>query len=332
MPKSVFLKARKYRVKMVEVKVYISSKNIKESMMIFDCAIIGAGPAGLNAALVLGRARRSVALFDNGTNRNRVTRESHGYLTRDGIKPHEFKQIALEELKQYSSVQLQSETIIQVLKQQEYDHFHIITSQNTYKAERIILATGVQEVHPSIPEIDKYYGITLHSCPYCDGWERRDQSLIIIAEKEKAANHLAKLVYNWSNDLLVATNGQLLSSSIQTELRQRNIEIVMEPIKKLHGSDGHLQKVEFASGLVIDREGGFIAPQFYRANSFLEQLGCQLKEKGVVDMDALGRTSQEKIYVAGEYGQLGPSALILAAADGFNAAIAVNTDITQERF
>lgn len=302
-------------------------------MMIFDCAIIGAGPAGLNAALVLGRARKSVALFDNGTNRNRVTRESHGFLTRDGIKPSKFKQIALEEIKQYPSIQIMSETTTQILRQQDCNSFLIVTSENnTYHAERIILATGVSEIHPQVPEIESYYGITLHSCPYCDGWERKDQALILIAEKEKAVIHMAKLIYNWSKDLIVATNGHSLSSSIQTELKKRKIEIVLEPIKRLHGKDGYLQKVEFASGVVIDREGGFIAPKFYRADPFLEHLDCRLKDDGAVEMDALGRTSQNKIYVAGEYGQLSPSSLILAAADGFNAAIAVNTDITKERF
>lgn len=302
--------------------------------MIFDCAIIGAGPAGLNAALVLGRARRSVALFDNGTNRNRVTRESHGFLSRDGIKPSEFKQIALEEIKQYPSIQIMTDTISQVLKQQQDSSpFHVVTTENnTYNAERIILAAGVQEIHPEVPAIECYYGTTIHSCPYCDGWERKDQALILIAEKEKAVIHMAKLIYNWSKDLIVATNGHSLSSSIQTELRKRNIEIVLDPIKKLHGKDGYLQKVEFSSGVVINREGGFIAPQFYRSDPFLEQMGCRLKDDGAVEMDALGRTSQDKIYVAGEYGQLSPSSLILAAADGFNAAIAVNTDITKERF
>lgn len=301
--------------------------------MIFDCAILGAGPAGLNAALVLGRACRNVVLFDNGTNRNKITRESHGYLTRDGIKPSEFKQIALEEVKRYPSVQIMTETITQVVRQQDNNWFQFVTSENnTYKAERIILAAGVQEVHPKIPDIESYYGITLHSCPYCDGWERKDQALILIAENEKSAMHMAKLIYNWSKDLIVATNGHSLSSSIQEELRKRNIEIVFEPIKRLLGKDGYLQEVEFDSGFVIGREGGFIAPQFYRPDSFLEQLGCRLKDDGAVEMDALGRTSQDKIYVAGEYGQLSPSSLILSAADGFNASIAVNTDITREKF
>jgi thioredoxin reductase (NADPH) len=299
--------------------------------MIVDCAVIGAGSAGLNAALVLGRARRSVVLFDNGTNRNRVTRESHGFLTRDGIKPSEFRKIAIEEIRQYPSIQIQNETITNVVKQD--DLFHIITSDNhTYYAERIILATGVQEIHPKVPELDRYYGITIHSCPYCDGWERKDQALILIAEKEKAVLHMSKLLYNWSTDLIVTTNGHFLSPAIQTELSKRNIEIVQEPIRRLYGKNGHLQQVEFASGVVIAREGGFIAPHFYRSNPFLEQLGCRLEEDGTVEMDALGRTSQDKVYVAGEYGQLSPSSLVLAAADGFNAAIAVNTDITKERF
>ncbi len=300
--------------------------------MIFDCAIIGAGPAGLNAALVLGRARRNIIVFDNGTNRNRVTQESHGFLTRDGIKPQDFKQIAHRELAKYPSVQLVKDTVVQVVKQVDHDQYAIVTSNNKYLTEKIILATGVQEIHPTIPALEQYYGISIHSCPYCDGWERRDQALIVLAEKEKGALHMAKLVYNWSTDLIVATNGYPMCPSMHKELANRNILVETDPIKKLHGENGHLQKVEFVSGLIIDRTGGFIVSEFYRSNPFLEQLGCQLKENGQVEMDALGRTSQKNIYAAGEYSQLSPSALILAAADGSNAAFAVNADITHERF
>jgi thioredoxin reductase len=300
--------------------------------MIFDCAIIGAGPAGLNAALVLGRARRNIIVFDNGTNRNRVAQESHGFLTRDGIKPKNFRQIAQSELTKYPTVQLLEENIVQVIKQADLDRYEVVSTRDKYLAERIILATGIQEILPSIPEIEQFYGISIHSCPYCDGWERRDQTLIVLAEKEKAALHMAKLVYNWSKDLIVATNGFPMCTSIHRELTNRNIFVETDPIKKLYGKNGHLEKVEFVSGLQIDRTGGFIVPEFYRSNPFLDQLGCQIKEDGQVEMDAFGRTSQKNIYVAGEYSQLSPSALILAAADGSNAAFAVNADITHERF
>ncbi|PWA07145.1 NAD(P)/FAD-dependent oxidoreductase [Pueribacillus theae] len=299
---------------------------------VFDCAILGAGPAGLGASLILGRSRRNIALFDDGTNRNRVTQESHGFITRDGIKPAEFKNIALEELKKYPSVHFFRETVEQVTKTSDQT-FKITTSTGgEYLTEKIILATGIQEEYPCVPDIKTYYGKSLFSCPYCDGWELRDQPLITIAENEATIYHIAKLVHNWSKDLLVATNGHEISQHIQSELERKGLTVVTEHIKKLIGKNGCLQKVVFASGLEIERKGGFIAPSFYRPNQFAEHLGCEIKENGQIVTDDMNRTSQKNIYVAGEVQKSAPSSLMIAAAEGYMAGGIVNADITDERF
>ena len=181
----------------------------------YDCIVIGAGPAGLSATLTVGRARRKIALFDNGTNRNRVTQESHGFLTRDGIKPQEFKNIAMKELASYPSVSISNETVVAVKKDAQTDLFFVHTSNNTfYQAEKILLATGIQEEFP-LSQIRQYYGISLFSCPYCDGSELRDMPLAIIAENEDHIIHMTKLVYNWSTDLMIFTNGHQLSQETQ---------------------------------------------------------------------------------------------------------------------
>ena len=170
---------------------------------VYDCAILGAGPSGLSSSLILGRSRRSVALFDNGTNRNRVTQEAHGFLTRDGVKPEEFRNLALAELEKYPSVHFFKETVLQVTQQTSDQLFKIVTSKgHEYLAEKIILATGIQENYPGIPEISQYYGKSLFSCPYCDGWELRDQPLIVIAENEETAYHMGKVIQNWSTYLV----------------------------------------------------------------------------------------------------------------------------------
>lgn len=300
---------------------------------VFDCVILGGGAAGLQASLILGRSRRNIALFDNGTNRNRVTQEAHGFITRDGIKPTEFRNIAIEELKKYPSVYFFKETVTQVEKQTSDSLFKITTSgDGQYFAEKIILATGIQEEHPQVPEINKYYGKSLFSCPYCDGWELRDQPLIVITENENAAHHAGKLIYNWSEDLLVATNGQEISQPIKNDLERKGRIVITEPIKKLDGENGYLKKVVFASGVEIQRNGGFIAPSFYRPNQFAEHLGCEIQKNGQIVIDGLNRTSQKNIYVAGEVASLGPSSLMIAAAEGNKAAGAVNTDIIDERF
>jgi len=297
-------------------------------METFDCAVIGAGGAGLNASLILGRSRKNVALFDNGTNRNRVTQESHGFLTRDGIKPADFKEMALKDVKKYPSVHFYQNTVMNITKQSNGLFKMETLEEAEYIAERIILATGVQEGFPAIPDIKNYYGKSLFSCPTCDGWELRDKPLIIISEDEEQTLFKGNLVYNWSKDLVIATNGHEVSTPTLNELQRKDITVITEPIQNLNGEDGYLKKVVFNSGLEIERVGGFIVPNFVRPNQFAEQLGCQLNENGSIVTDEAGRTSQENIYAAGETAKLGQSSLIVAAAEGYKAAMAVVFDST----
>lgn len=301
-------------------------------MNIFDCIIVGAGPAGLSSSLTLGRARRKIAVFDDGTNRNRVTNESHGFITRDGIKPQEFKEIGLKELENYPSVSYFNATVTEIIKDIGNERFIVKTTDGQeFDTEKIILANGIQEVF-SIPSVRNYYGKSLFSCPYCDGWELRDKPLIVMAEKEEHALHMAKLIYNWSKDLVVITNGVELSKEGVQELHKRSIKIKSESIKNLIGHDGYLQKIEFVSGETIIRSGGFVVPSFYRPNQFVEKLGCEVQENGTVITDGVGRTTQKNIYIAGETEKSGPSSLIISAADGNKAAVSVNSDLTMERF
>lgn len=297
-----------------------------------DCIVIGAGPAGLSATLTLGRARRKVHIVDNGTNRNRVTQESHGFLTRDGIKPQQLKDIAMEQLKPYPSVSISKETVTEVYKDDQKDLFTVHTSNNkSYLAEKILLATGIQEEF-SISQIKQYYGKSLFSCPYCDGWEHRDQPLAVIAENEAHITHLTKLVFNWSKDLIVFSNGHQLSNKLRNEFESKNIKVYTARIKNLHGENGNLESIELESGENIFRSGGFVVPSFYRPNKFAEQLNCQFDENGEIITDGDGRTTTNGVYIAGETEKAGPSSLIIAAAHGNKAAASINLDLTLERF
>lgn len=301
-------------------------------MSVLDCIVIGGGPAGLSASLTLARARREIILFDDGTNRNRVTQQSHGFITRDGIKPQEFKEMVLKELVKYPSITYINATVTEIIKNKGNDRFTVKSSNGQeYVTEKIILSTGIQEIF-SIPSIRKFYGKSLFSCPYCDGWENRDKPLVVIAEKEEHALHLAKLIYNWSHDLAVVTNGVQLSIEGAEALQKHHIKLITEPIKNLIGNDGFLQKIEFVSGETIATSGGFVAPTYYRPNRFVEMLGCEIHENGKVITDGVGRTTQKNIYIAGETEKSRPTSLMISAAKGNKAAVSVNTDLTMERF
>jgi len=299
-------------------------------MNVFDCIVIGGGPAGLSASLTLGRARRVIALFDDGTNRNRVTQASHGFITRDGIKPQEFKELGLKELEHYPSILYFRETIIDILKKDEVFIVKTINGQE-FMTEKILLATGIQEEF-SIPSIREFYGKSLFSCPYCDGWEQRDKPLVVIAEKEEHVLHLTKLIYNWSQDLVVLTNGVPISQEGMAQLQKHEIKVITDQVKQLIGHNGYLQVIEFVTGESIQRSGGFVAPSYYRQNEFAVNLGCEFHENGEVVTDGLGRTTQKNVYIAGEVEKSKPTSLLISAAKGNKAAVSVNIDLIEERF
>ena len=300
--------------------------------MIIDCAIIGGGPAGLNAALVLGRARRTVLVFDDNRPRNAVTQESHGFLTRDGVKPDEFRSIAHQEISKYPSVAIRHMRISDVSKHEDW--FELVADNGVVmQARTIILATGLKERLPAIDGIHDYYGKSLFSCPYCDGWELKDKPLIVIAEEGQRAFYMAKLVWNWSRDLLVCTNGHALFTIEQREtLRKKEIQVVEDRITALVGEKGMLEHVLFASHASSARVGGIVASQLLQASPFGEELGCQVNDVGGIVTDSFGRTTVPGVYAAGDALMAVPHQLIIAAAGGSWTAAGVNTDLTEREF
>jgi thioredoxin reductase len=300
--------------------------------MLFDCVIIGGGPAGLNAALVLGRARRNVLLFDNNSPRNAVTHESHGFITRDGISPSEFRKIAHQDIAKYASVQWKQQKIVNISKESNGSFQLVNEIGEKFQSRKIILATGLKENLPSVNGILDYYGKSLFSCPYCDGWELKDKPLMVISENEHVF-HMAKTVYNWSKDLIVCTNGKPILTIEQKDiLHSKNIQVYEQIITALDGSNGMIEKIVFEGGTAVNRSGGFITPQWIQASAFGEALDCELNPMGGIITDSFGRTNIAGVFAAGDTSVIAPSQLIIAAAEGSRAAIGVNTDLTQAEF
>lgn len=299
--------------------------------MNYDCIIIGGGPAGLNAALVLGRARRNVILFDSNEPRNHVVRESHGFLTRDGIQPAKIRQLALQELEAYPSIQVKPEKALSIECISETNYEVTTESSNVYKSTKILLATGLKDEQPNVPGIERFYGTSLFSCPYCDGWEVRDQPLAVIADKN--VYKLAKEVFIWSRDLIVFTNGEgRLELHERERLESRGIKVVEDILSGLEGTNGQLERVRLEDGTLIDRSYGFVTPLWSHPNHFAGILGCKLNEYGGIQTDEYGRTNVWNVYAAGDAANIVPAQLIVAAGSGSAAAIGINGDLTNELF
>ncbi|MCK9861997.1 NAD(P)/FAD-dependent oxidoreductase [Paenibacillus sp. ATY16] len=302
-------------------------------MKLYDCAIIGGGPAGLNAALVLGRARRHVVLFDDNKPRNAVTRESHGFITRDGVKPDEFRRAAHLDISKYPSVQVVRKKAVDMVKRGHALFLVQASTGEVYQARTIILALGLKEKLPDITGVADYYGSSLFSCPYCDGWEMRDQPLAVISENESHRFSMVSTVYNWSKDLIVCTNGVgSFEPQQRAKLLSRGVRIFEQRIASLRGKSGRLQKIVFTDGTEVARTGGFVTSDWYLPIRVAEKLGCRLNESGGLAIDDYGKTTVEHVYTAGDAATISPAQLVVAAAGGSKAAMSVNTALTHLDF
>lgn len=298
--------------------------------MVLDCAVIGGGPAGLNASLVLGRSRRKTVLFDDNKPRNAVVSESHGFITRDGVDPQEFKRIGLEELTKYPSVEVQKQRVVRVHKEDGLFHLEAENGER-FEAKRIILAMGFKEILPDVKRVEEFYGKSLFSCPFCDGWEMRDKALVVISDNE-AASHMVKVASNWTEDLIYCTNGRQLLEEEKSLLESRGIRVREEKIRTLNGKNGELTEILFEDGGSICRDGGFITPEWVLASDIASSLGCKLNDRGGVENDAMKRTNIEGVYACGDVSLAGASQLIFAAAEGSMAAISINAAMIEEKF
>ncbi|MGT8904857.1 NAD(P)/FAD-dependent oxidoreductase [Bacillus safensis] len=297
--------------------------------MLLDCAIIGGGPAGLSAALVVGRGRKQVIVFDDELPRNRVTQESHGFITNDGMTPFEIRRAGEADLQKYPNIKIKRSRIVDIQKKEE--RFTLLTHEgDRFEAKKIILATGLQDILPEIEGIHDVYGKTLFSCPFCDGWELKDKALALIAENQRAL-HMAKLLSNWTKDLIVFTNGHVLAEEDKVLLTAHSIQVIDVPIVSIDHDNGQLRSLQLANGETVKREGSFVASEFKQSAPFAEKLGCQMTKNAGIETDILGRTTVSGVFACGD-NLGGPAQLVLAAAAGSQAGMGVIHELVQEEF
>lgn len=293
-----------------------------------DVIIVGAGPAGLSAALMLGRCRRSVLVFDTGHPRNAASQALHGYLTRDGIAPREFLRMAREELGQYDTVSLRDGEVVSAACLESRFEVRLADGERV-TARKLLIATGVVDNLPDIDGFFELYGRSIFHCPYCDGWEVRDQPIAVYGSGERGLGLSLELTA-WSRDLVLCTDGPSeIDADGRSRLDELGIAIREEAVARLEGRAGKLADVVFADGTRLPRTAMFFTTGQTQRSNLMVQLGCEFNDKGTVRTGKYETTHLPGLFVAGDASRA-VQWVVVAAAEGAEAAFAINTDLLKE--
>lgn len=295
----------------------------------FDVVVVGAGPAGLSAALSLARARRRTLVLDSNRPRNAATFSSHGFLTRDGVSPLELRRLGREELGTYPEVQFRKAVVRSV--EATAAGFVIRDAAGETTARTVLIASGLMETFPPLPSIRSFYGTSIHSCIACDGYEYADQPLALLGESDDLAER-ALLLAQWSADLIVFTNGRgEISDAEESELAERGIRVDRRPVHDVQGDQHGFTGLMLVDGEVVPRSVLFVRPIWTPSLDWADPLRLMMDAAGLVVTDLDGRTSVPGVYAAGDSTPPGPQQLIVAAGSGARVADTLNRDLALAR-
>lgn len=287
-----------------------------------EVVIVGGGPAGLSAALVLGRCRRDVLLYDGGRYRNADSRGVHGFLTRDGIAPSELREIARGDLRPYPSVELMTDTVADVKRTE--DRFVAITaSGSSVTCRALLLATGFADIPPPVTGAHALHGRLVLPCPYCDGWEHRDTPLAAFSHPDDTGARFALVVAQWSRDVLFCAEAPPQLSTICAEqLRARGVRLELRRPVSVE-PDGEGVRINFAEGAPVWRRAVFYHLGGCPAIELAKRLGARIDERGGVEVDRKQASSVPGVYAAGDATR-DVLLAIVAAGEGCAAAVSIN--------
>lgn len=289
----------------------------------YDILVIGGGAAGLNAALVLLRARRRVAVVDAGHPRNAPAAQMHGFLSRDGTSPAELLAIGRSEIAEYGG-----DVIGGTVTKLERGFRATLRDGTVIAARRVLVATGLRDLIPDVPGLAERWGGDVLHCPYCHGYEVQDQALGVIGAGQEAVAH-AVLIRQWSDDVTLFPGDAALTHDQAEVLAARGVRVEPGVVRRVVVEDDALRGVELEEGRTVPRTAIFVRPTFTPQDELLRDVGCAPDEDGWIAHDALGATSVPGVYVAGN--AVDPRAqVVTAAGQGSATAVAINADLVAE--
>jgi thioredoxin reductase len=293
----------------------------------YDVVIIGGGAAGLSAALVLSRARRTVLVVDSGEPRNAPAAHLQGFLSRDGLPPRDLLALGRAEIEGYGATVLEA-TVTDLVGNGSSGFWVLLADGARVAARRLVVATGLRDELPDIPGLRERWGRDVLHCPYCHGYEVRDQPLGVLGGSADAVRY-TQIVRQWAADVVLFTPPDSLTHADRSELVARAVGIVEGTVTRVVVEDDQLSAVELADGQRVRRAALFVPPVFVPNNDLLVGLGCAVDGSGWLVTGANGSTSVPGVWVAGNVAN--PRAqIITAAGEGSAAAIALNADLVDD--
>jgi len=297
---------------------------------LYDCIVIGAGPAGLSASLFLARYLHRTLTFHHNTPRNEYAHGVHGFLGHHGIRPGELLARGRDEVTDHGGLII--EACVTAVERVAPEHFRVFVGERVFGARRLLLATGLRDLTPDCPGFREFYGWSVFHCPDCDGYEVRDKRVAVLAHDKNAAGFTANLL-TWTRHITLLTDNHEISDENRAKLAALDVAIRTDAVTALDGDEStrKLQRVMFAEGEPLECDALFFNLGTQLATDFHETLACRLDpECGLVWVDETQQTSVDGVYAAGDITPQSQLAVV-AAAEGAMAAIHIHRSLTNPR-
>ena len=272
---------------------------------VFDIVIVGNGPAGMQAALVLARTRKKVVVFDDPRPpRNAASHGVHNFLGLDGLPPAEIRRIAWEQIDRYKSAELRNERVVDIRHDNNDDFLVTSDEGNKVTARHVILAFGYHDVHPDIPGFAECWGDTIIPCPFCDGFENRDRIWGIVGSSADEISRFPLMAQNWTSNIkVILAAAAELDSAYEVQLNELGIPIHGGNITEVHHDDGKVHTVTLHSGEQVNVGTLLWTPPekpSLLVQNLVDNLGLQLNENGYVAANEMQQTNIDRLWAAGD--------------------------------